>query len=155
MSRVTWDRVPGPLKTQIKRGPGGTRLMWGLVAPELGQLKPDTTRSSHRDRPASDFSTFPLISTFLPWEWKFRVTLTTSNFPLSTKLIITLYTIEQPLNEGHTLGSQMSILCTANASLTSGERTAPLPLFEGSIKYCSATLTYTLCMGIHGIVISR
>ena len=26
MSRVTCDRVPGPLKTQIKRGPGGARI---------------------------------------------------------------------------------------------------------------------------------
>ena len=29
------------------------------MAPGLGRLKPDTTGSSHRGRPASDFSTFP------------------------------------------------------------------------------------------------
>ena len=42
----------------------GSCARWGLVAPGLGRLKPDTctTRSSHRGRPASDFSTFPLIS---------------------------------------------------------------------------------------------
>ena len=34
----------------------------GLVAPGLGRLQPDTTGSSHSGRPASDFSTFPLIS---------------------------------------------------------------------------------------------
>ena len=32
------------------------------MAPELGQLKPDTTESSHSGRPASDFSTFSLVS---------------------------------------------------------------------------------------------
>ena len=35
--------------------------LWGLVAPGLGRLKLDTTGSSHGDRPASDFSTFPLV----------------------------------------------------------------------------------------------
>ena len=34
--------------------------LWGLVAPGLGRLKPDTTGSSHRGRPASDFN-FPHI----------------------------------------------------------------------------------------------
>ena len=38
---------------------------WGLVAPGLGRLKPDTTRSSHMDCLASDFSTFHLISTII------------------------------------------------------------------------------------------
>ena len=33
-----------------------------MVAPGLGRLKPDTTGSSHRGRPASDFLTFPFIS---------------------------------------------------------------------------------------------
>ena len=32
--------------------------LWGLVAPGLGRLKPDTTGSSHSCL-ASDFSTFP------------------------------------------------------------------------------------------------
>ena len=32
------------------------------VAPRLGQLKRDTTGSSHSGRLASDFSTFPLAS---------------------------------------------------------------------------------------------
>ena len=36
-----------------------------MVAPGLGQLKPDTTESSHGGRPASDFSTFPLISNII------------------------------------------------------------------------------------------
>ena len=31
------------------------------MAPGLGRLKPDTTGSSHRGRPASDFSIFPNI----------------------------------------------------------------------------------------------
>ena len=35
------------------------------MAPGLGQLKPDTTGSSHRGRPASDFSTFPFISNII------------------------------------------------------------------------------------------
>ena len=39
--------------------------LWGLVAPWLGWLKPDTTGSSHSVRPASDFSTFPLISNII------------------------------------------------------------------------------------------
>ena len=39
--------------------------LWGLVAPGLGRLKPDTTGSSHRGRPASDFSTFPFISNII------------------------------------------------------------------------------------------
>ena len=51
-------------------------------------IKPDTTGSSHSGRPASNFSTFPLISNIIhiPSLWvKFRVTLTTpvkDNFPL-------------------------------------------------------------------------
>ena len=36
--------------------------LWGLVAPGLGRLKPDSTGSSHSGRPASDFSAFPLVS---------------------------------------------------------------------------------------------
>ena len=36
--------------------------LWAPVAPGLGWLKPDTTALSHRGRPASDFSTFPVIS---------------------------------------------------------------------------------------------
>ena len=39
--------------------------LWGLVAPGLGRLKPDTTGSSHSGRPASDFSTFPLNSNII------------------------------------------------------------------------------------------
>ena len=39
--------------------------LWGLVALGLGQLKPDTTGSSHRGRPASDLSTLPLISNII------------------------------------------------------------------------------------------
>ena len=35
------------------------------MAPGLGRLKPDTTGSSHRGRPASDFSTFPFISNII------------------------------------------------------------------------------------------
>ena len=35
------------------------------VAPGLGRLKPDTTGSSRRGRPASDFSTFPFISNII------------------------------------------------------------------------------------------
>ena len=37
--------------------------LWGLVAPGLGRLKPDTTGLSHRGHPASDFSTFPSLVT--------------------------------------------------------------------------------------------
>ena len=39
--------------------------LWGLVAPGLGRLKPDTTGSSHRGWAASDFSTFPFISNII------------------------------------------------------------------------------------------
>ena len=44
--------------------------LWGLVAPGLGRLKPDTTGSSHSGCLASDFSIFPssvTSFTFLPW----------------------------------------------------------------------------------------
>ena len=43
----------------------GAWWLWGLVAPGLGRLKPDTTGSSHRGCPASDFSTFPLFSNII------------------------------------------------------------------------------------------
>ena len=58
-------------------GPGGS----GVV-----QLKPDTTRSSHRGSPASDFSTFPLVSNiiYIPFMGvKAQSDTVKDNFPLA------------------------------------------------------------------------
>ena len=49
----------------IYEGSCASWWLWGLVALGLGRLKPDTTGSSHRGRPASDYSTFPLISNII------------------------------------------------------------------------------------------
>ena len=59
--------------------------LWGLVAPGLGRLKPDTTGSSYSGRPASDFSTFTLISNiiYIPsLGVKVQSDPTKNNFPL-------------------------------------------------------------------------
>ena len=59
--------------------------LWGLVDPGLGRLKPDTTGSSHRGHPASDFSTFPFISNISPLGVKVQ-----SDAHYSSKKIISL-----------------------------------------------------------------
>ena len=44
---------------------GKVEKLEAQVGMGIGRLKPDTTGSSHRGRPASDFSTFPFISNII------------------------------------------------------------------------------------------
>ena len=70
----------GKLCELVAVGPGGSgvraaKAWYHLVAPGIGQLKPENTGSCHSGRPAFDFSTFPLGN--IIWGWKLRVALTT------------------------------------------------------------------------------
>ena len=56
MWKSLWASSP-----QVGMGICASWWLWGLVAPGLGRLKPDTTGSCHGGRPASDFSTFNII----------------------------------------------------------------------------------------------
>ena len=72
MWKSLWASSP-----QVRMGSCASWWLWGLVAPGLGRLKPDTIGSSHRGRLASDFSTFPFISNIIYIPSLGRVTLTT------------------------------------------------------------------------------